>query len=543
MAPLLWISDFFLEDGFSGGAEEVDNIYIEHLSKTTTITKANSHTVSSADIDEHETIVVSNFTNMSDEIINKISDHKNYFIMEHDHKYLLTRDPSPFRNHQAPPRYVTNKVLYKNSKAVFCQSSGHANSVKSNLFISNVINLSTSMWTQKQFDHLSSLHKSKKKTSKHAVLSSENIVKNTRLATNYCKSKEISYDLISDDDWYSFVSKLSEYKGLVFFPRVYESHCRLVVEARMLNLEVVTNNNIGATSEEWFASLKGQKLIDYLRSASTRALKVVQEALEGKYQAPDDEKPLVSIITSMYKGEAHVKSFLDNIVNQTYFENCELILLNANSPENEYPIIEPYLKKHSNIHYEKLSDDPGLYGTWNIALQKSKGKYITNANLDDRRANNQIEELVKALEYNPDKSLAYTECYVTQKDGEDFYNNTSGNSVYPSSEFSPESMIKCLPGCMPVWKREMHEHHGVFNEKFKMAGDWEMWLRAVQGGCTFMRVDEPLGLYYYNPTGLSTDQDEAKSKERYEEEKAIFWKYTDVFGQSKTAQYKEYFSR
>ena len=36
---------------------------------------------------------------------------------------------------------------------------------------------------------------------------------------------------------------------------------------------------------------------------------------------------------------------------------------------------------------------------------------------------------------------------------------------------------------------------------------------------------------------------ETKSKERYEEEKAIFWKYTEVFGQSRTEQYKEYFSR
>ena len=43
----------------------------------------------------------------------------------------------------------------------------------------------------------------------------------------------------------------------------------------------------------------------------------------------------VTIITSLYKAEKYLKSFLENIVKQTIFDDCELFLLDGNSPENE----------------------------------------------------------------------------------------------------------------------------------------------------------------------------------------------------------------
>ena len=56
--------------------------------------------------------------------------------------------------------------------------------------------------------------------------------------------------------------------------------------------------------------------------------------------------PKVSIITSLYKGGDFIKGFLDDIVSQTIFdEKCELIIIDANSPDNEKDIILEYQKK------------------------------------------------------------------------------------------------------------------------------------------------------------------------------------------------------
>ena len=211
-------------------------------------------------------------------------------------------------------------------------------------------------------------------------------------------------------------------------------------------------------------------------------------------------------------------------------------------PEKEEDLLRPYLNKYKNIKYEKLDDDPGLYGCWNRAIEISTGEYLTNANLDDRRALNQIEELARFLKYDRASDLVYTECYVTDKDGEDFYKNSSKGRTYSAKSYSRENMIKCLPGCMPLWRKSLHGRAGLFSPKFKSAGDWEMWLRAVRAGANFRKVETPLGMYYLNPKGLSTDRDAEKARLRHEEERSIFWEYTDIFGPINTALYKDYFS-
>ena len=160
--------------------------------------------------------------------------------------------------------------------------------------------------------------------------------------------------------------------------------------------------------------------------------------------------------------------------------------------------------------------------------------------MDDRRAMVHIESHARELVLNPEVDLVYSESFVTGVDHETFTNNSSGGKVYPITEFSNEAMIKCLPGCMPVWRKSMHDGIGLFNSDYRYAGDWEMWLRAVRNGSQFKRVPGVYGMYYMNPDGLSTSP--ANEKVRFAEEKEIFWEYTDVFGEQVTNSYAPYFS-
>jgi hypothetical protein len=72
----------------------------------------------------------------------------------------------------------------------------------------------------------------------------------------------------------------------------------------------------------------------------------------------------------------------------------------------------------------------------------------------------------------------------------------------------------------------MHEKYGYFDEKYKSAGDWEMWLRSAFEGSKFMKINAPLGVYYFNPEGISTNPENLGWKE--EEEKEIYKKYTEL---------------
>lgn len=215
------------------------------------------------------------------------------------------------------------------------------------------------------------------------------------------------------------------------------------------------------------------------------------------------EKPKVSIITSIYNGDQYIEGFLKDITSQTIFKDCELLLMDANSPGNEFTIIKEYLEKFPNIHYTRFDKDPGLYGIWNLGIRSAQAEFITNANLDDRLATNCYEDHYNALIKNPDIDLVYSDVYLTHKPNETFAKNTAKYIVqYP--EFSIESMILCLPNNHPMWRKSMHKKSGYFNTTFKSAGDFEMWLRAVSRGAKFLKVSGIYGLTYLNPQGLST---------------------------------------
>ena len=543
MKGIVYIADFFANQ-IAGGAELVDDFIIKELKTVYDVKSINSQATTVKTIADNKDLffIISNFIGLSEDVKIELS-KLDYAIIEHDHKFLKTRDPAPFPKGIAPADQIKDGYFYRNARTIFCQSKSHAECTRDNLILDNISNFGFSFWSDESLEIIESFLHNKKDTP-NAVLESSNPIKGTSNAINYCNKHNIKYKLIQSPQYSEFMLKLSAVENLIFFPQVKESFCRLVVEARMLGCSLTTNNNLGCTSEDWFSSLKGKELIDFARQRIGENIGHIKNVINGNKSDILIEPriyPKISIITSMYKGEEYIESFLENIVSQTVFGNCELIILDANSPENEFPIIEKYMKRYPNIYYERLDEDPGIYGVWNLGITKATGEYITNANLDDSRSPDQIEIMINCLEKNQDIDLAYSEAFVTHSPNETYQNNSSQGITYPSAEFSKEAMIKCLPGCMPVWRKSMHDKAGSFDETYRSAGDWEMWLRAVRAGCQFKKVDRVCGVYYVNPTGISTNT--KTQKEKFSEEQQVFWEYTDLFGLNITNQYREYFSR
>ncbi|MDB6081735.1 MAG: hypothetical protein JWO53_1007 [Chlamydiia bacterium] len=240
-------------------------------------------------------------------------------------------------------------------------------------------------------------------------------------------------------------------------------------------------------------------------------------------------KPRISIITSVWNGDDFIKGFLEDITKQTIFSECELIMVNANSPGTEEPIIKEYMKRYPNIVYVKLDKDPGLYSVWNYAIKMARSDIISNANLDDCSCYDALEVHAKALETDPSVDLVYAGYYITEHPHETFANNHYRWYVDPL-EFSLKNLITCAPGPRPVWRKSLHKHYGYFDETFVSAGDHEMWLRAATKGSRFKKLPGLYTLYYMNPKGLSTDKDERKEQQRVLENERLKKSYGYLWG-------------
>lgn len=311
---IFFISDFFVDE-IKGGAEIVDDNLIALLgAKKVDVEKIKSHQLSESFLKQNfdKTFLISNFTRINPRMLNLLSACR-YFIFEHDHKYTIDRDVSLYKNYEVPNNKLVNLSFYRNAQAVFCQSKIHAEVVRKNIKSDNVINLGCSIWSDGELQILEESSKNTK-NKKYAIVNSNNPIKATQKSINFCKKNNLEYDLISSPNYNDFISALSEYESLVFFPKVLESFCRLTVEARMLNCSLKTNNNLGCTSESWFSEYKGKELIDFIRKKREEIVETVYEKLkEEKKQTVGD----ITVILNAYRRPYNLKMQIEAIRNQT----------------------------------------------------------------------------------------------------------------------------------------------------------------------------------------------------------------------------------
>jgi len=322
MKKVIFIADFFVNEVFGGG-EIVNEEIIKGLEQNgLEVYKVKCTRLSEKQELQNHKLLIGNFVSMPEPMKEFITNYCDYSIVEHDHKYVNERDVTSYEQYLVSPDRIINRDFYKNAKYVYCQSKLHSDVVSKNIGLDNVVNLSTSIWSD---EHLDIIEKSisKTKVNRTAILNSPNPIKNTNLCIQYCEENNIKFDLIGPSDYEGLMQVLGKYEKVLVLPGVLETFNRFLVEARMLGCKVITDNKNGCTSEEWFSRLKGNELLDFIRASKQSFI----ENFIGTPKLYKHELPLISIITSKFKGDDHIESFLDNMISQTVFDSCELIIV------------------------------------------------------------------------------------------------------------------------------------------------------------------------------------------------------------------------
>ncbi|MCU7495313.1 MAG: glycosyltransferase [Ignavibacteria bacterium] len=236
----------------------------------------------------------------------------------------------------------------------------------------------------------------------------------------------------------------------------------------------------------------------------------------GRLGLNGDREVKVSAIVSVYNCEKFIRGCLEDLVAQTLYKKGELeiVIVNTGSVQNEDKVIREFKSKYYNINYIKVDERETIYQAWNRGIKAAKGKYITNANTDDRHRKDALEVLSGLLDQNEEFDLVYSDLYVTEKENENFEAATiSGKLKRPA--YAPEHLlIACLMGPQPMWRKRVHEKAGYFDESLKSASDYEFWCRmAFLNNSKMLHVPEFLGLYYYNEQGIELGNRPLSEKE------------------------------
>jgi len=270
------VADFFYKD-FTGGAELNDFSLLQQFKERGyPIKEVYCRDVTPQFLNDNSdaNFIVANFVALSPQSKQYMMENNRYVIYEHDHKYLQKRNPIFYKNFTAPKSELANIEFFAKARATICLTQLALDVFKKNTGLENVDKIGASVWRDEDLDYLIELNTQPEKNGLAAIMDSSNPIKKKFQCVEFCEKKEIPYELISDRDHRNFLKKLSAYEKLVFMTGHLETCCRIIVEAKMLNCEVLTQKAlIGACSEDWF-KLNGLQLIEEIRKVSKNSVDV-----------------------------------------------------------------------------------------------------------------------------------------------------------------------------------------------------------------------------------------------------------------------------
>lgn len=205
---------------------------------------------------------------------------------------------------------------------------------------------------------------------------------------------------------------------------------------------------------------------------------------------------LVSICIPVYNSECTIKATLDSVLKQTY-SNIEIIVVDNCSTDNTWQIINSFTD--SRIKKFKNDNNIGMVRNWNKCLEYATGVYVHFLCGDDLLSPTCIEKKVALADTDDDISLVFnTSEIINESDKvvltrQQFKNdcildgkNLAKKSFSSGNLYGEPSNI--------LFRREIVEKVGVFNEKLFYSIDWEMWLRISMIGKVGY-ISEPLMKY------------------------------------------------
>lgn len=111
--------------------------------------------------------------------------------------------------------------------------------------------------------------------------------------------------------------------------------------------------------------------------------------------------PQISVVMPVYNREQYLKESIESILNQT-FTNFEFIIVDDQSTDSSWQIIQEYVKKDSRIVAIKNTGKKGCYSARNCGHRLARGKYIAVMDSDDISLPHRLQTQFDFMEQNPD---------------------------------------------------------------------------------------------------------------------------------------------
>ena len=220
-------------------------------------------------------------------------------------------------------------------------------------------------------------------------------------------------------------------------------------------------------------------------------------------------RPLISVVTITFNSEKYLEQTIKSVIRQTY-DNREYIIIDGASKDSTIEIIKKYA---GYIDFWKSEPDSGIADAMNKALKIANGDFILFIHSDDYLLDEEI--LDKAVNYlDPEHDIFLFNL---------FYSLNNHKTLAKPRGLNWWINVKTgvlHQGC--ICSRALFAKIGDFNENFKIAMDYDFFLRAYRANVMTKYIDMPITVM--RQTGISARADWNNLKKRLKEEQDVHFK-------------------
>ena len=354
-SKVVFVSDLHLED-YRGGAE----LSTDALMKTSPFGEVcflRSKELTKEHIAEgsQKLWVFFNFGSMNLNLVPAIVANCNYFIVEYDYKFCKYRS---IEKHTIEEKRECDcheqqfgmfmSSFFAGAEHVFYMSEaqrqrhferfpflgGEKSSVLSSIFDMPDLEFIERLRNSRSGDN-----------QKFAIVGSNSWIKGTEETQRYLRDHQIDFDVLHGLSYHDLLRKLSEYKGLCFKPLGGDTCPRIVIEAKLLGLDLDINENVQHANEAWF-NQNLEKVESYLLDGHNRFWNKLMDFVQ--------KLPTMSGYTTVRNVESQGYPRRESIGSMLLFCD-EVIVVDCGSDDDSYEMLkewslrEPRIKLYQNI--------------------------------------------------------------------------------------------------------------------------------------------------------------------------------------------------
>ncbi len=206
--------------------------------------------------------------------------------------------------------------------------------------------------------------------------------------------------------------------------------------------------------------------------------------------------PRVSVVMPAYQAERSIGAAVASVLWQTYAD-LELVVVDDGSTDATGAIAAA----HPGVRVVR-QENAGVAAARNRGIGEARGDLVTFCDADDILFARHVAALVAV--WDRFRGIATSNCYWLFEGG-----------IHPSRKrykggFPPHEKQRLailehnFVSTMSLFPRALVDEIGPFETERRWAEDWDFWLRAIYAGHRVSLQPEPLALYRWSSTGLSS---------------------------------------